>query len=192
MYQGSKLFISMTVLAALAFAGCAAETDDAASTQAKDTPTAGSAPTKQHQVQHKTVRIKQSIPYSRKTVKTSALDKGVTVVDQEGQRGVRLRVLRLTLKDGVEVGRDLVDTLVKRQPVGQVTLVGTRVQPKPKPKPATNCDPNYAGACVPVASDVDCAGGSGDGPEYVQGPVRVVGDDVYDLNRDDDDIACDS
>jgi hypothetical protein len=37
------------------------------------------------------------------------------------------------------------------------------------------CDPNYADACVPIASDVDCAGGSGNGPEYVVGPVRVVG-----------------
>lgn len=26
------------------------------------------------------------------------------------------------------------------------------------------CDPNYSGACVPVASDVDGAGGSGNGP----------------------------
>ena len=83
---------------------------------------------------------------------------------------------------------------MKQPPVAQLKLVGTRVEPKPKPKPkpASNCDPNYAGACVPVASDVDCAGGSGDGPEYVQGPVQVVGDDVYDLNRDDDNIACDS
>jgi hypothetical protein len=43
MYRGSKLFISMTVLAALVFPGCAAETDHAAPTQPKDTPTAGAA-----------------------------------------------------------------------------------------------------------------------------------------------------
>ena len=52
------------------------------------------------------------------------------------------------------------------------------------------CDPNYEGACVPIASDVDCAGGSGNGPEYVQGPVTVVGNDIYDLDRDGDGIAC--
>jgi hypothetical protein len=102
----------------------------------------------------------------------------------------RVCVQGLTLKNGVEVGRDLVDTFVKRQPVAQVKLVGTRVEPKPKP--ASNCDPNYTGACVPVASDVVCAGGSGDGPEYVQGPVQVVGEDIYDLNRDDDTIVCDA
>ena len=158
---------------------------------ASDTPTTeAAAPPKQDKVKHKTVRIKKVIPYSRNTMKTSALDKGVTVIDQKGQPGVRVRVVRLTLKNGVVVGRNLIDTFVKRQAVGQVKLVGTHV--KPKPKPASNCDPNYAGACVPVASDVDCAGGSGDGPAYVQGPVRVVGDDIYDLNRDDDNIACDS
>ena len=50
---------------------------------------------------------------------------------------------------------------------------------------SSGCDPNYSGACVLIASDVDCAG------EYVAGPVEVVGEDVYDLNRDDDTIACD-
>jgi hypothetical protein len=53
-----------------------------------------------------------------------------------------------------------------------------------------NCDPNYVGACVPAdASDVDCAGGSGDGPEYV-GPVQVVGSDPYGLDADGDGYAC--
>ncbi len=51
-------------------------------------------------------------------------------------------------------------------------------------------DPNYGDACVPIASDVDCAGGSGNGPAYVQGPVTVVGTDIYDLDRDGDGIGC--
>lgn len=55
---------------------------------------------------------------------------------------------------------------------------------------AQDCDPNYAGACVPVASDVDCAGGQGNGPAYVTGPVRITGEDIYELDRDGDGIAC--
>lgn len=64
--------------------------------------------------------------------------------------------------------------------------------PAPAPAPAQgNCDPNYSGACVPIASDVDCAGGSGNGPAYVQGPVRVVGSDIYGLDGNDNDgIGC--
>jgi hypothetical protein len=59
--------------------------------------------------------------------------------------------------------------------------------------PASNCDPNYTGACVPIASDVDCAGGSGNGPAYVQGPVTVVGNDIYGLDGNDNDgIGCES
>lgn len=51
------------------------------------------------------------------------------------------------------------------------------------------CDPNYSG-CVPVASDVDCAGGRGNGPAYVKGPVKVIGKDIYRLDRDGDGIGC--
>lgn len=65
----------------------------------------------------------------------------------------------------------------------------------PTPKPTqtqqskSNCDPNYSG-CVPVASDVDCAGGSGNGPAYVRGPIYVIGVDIYDLDRDGDGVGC--
>lgn len=51
------------------------------------------------------------------------------------------------------------------------------------------CDPNYT-PCVPIDSDVDCEGGKGNGPSYVRGPVRVVGTDIYRLDRDHDGIGC--
>jgi hypothetical protein len=37
---------------------------------------------------------------------------------------------------------------------------------------------------------VDCAGGSGNGPAYVGGPLPVKGADVYGLDADKDGIAC--
>jgi hypothetical protein len=54
----------------------------------------------------------------------------------------------------------------------------------------SDCDPNYTGNCVPVASDVDCAGGKGNGPAYIAGPVYVVGTDIYGLDRDKDGVGC--
>lgn len=54
---------------------------------------------------------------------------------------------------------------------------------------SSSCHPSYD-PCVPVASDVDCAGGRGNGPAYVRGPVRVIGPDVYGLDRDGDGIGC--
>jgi hypothetical protein len=65
----------------------------------------------------------------------------------------------------------------------------TAPPPPPPPPPASDCNPNYSG-CVPNDSDVDCAGGSGNGPSYVSGPVNVIGSDPYDLDRDGDGLAC--
>jgi endonuclease YncB( thermonuclease family) len=60
----------------------------------------------------------------------------------------------------------------------------------PPPAPANNCHPSYQGACLdPTASDYDCAGGSGNGPEYT-GFVTVVGDDEYGLDADGDGEGC--
>ncbi|BBZ08780.1 hypothetical protein MDOR_29490 [Mycolicibacterium doricum] len=57
-------------------------------------------------------------------------------------------------------------------------------------QPASSCDSNYSGVCVPIDSDVDCAGGSGNGPSYVSGPVTVVATDVYGLDRDGNGTGC--
>ncbi len=56
------------------------------------------------------------------------------------------------------------------------------------------CHPSYEGECLPPsASDVDCAGGSGNGPVYARTKnIRVVGPDVYDLDRDGNGLACET
>ncbi len=63
--------------------------------------------------------------------------------------------------------------------------VTTLAHPAPKvtATSAARCHPSYQGACLPAdVSDVDCAGGSGNGPAYT-GRVQVVGPDVFDLDR---------
>lgn len=56
------------------------------------------------------------------------------------------------------------------------------------------CHASYEGTCIPPdVSDADCAGGSGNGPWYVQEKnIRVVGPDVFDLDRDGNGIGCQS
>jgi hypothetical protein len=139
-------------------------------------------------VETRTVTEKKRIRYSTREVKDSSLPEGTRRTRTRGRDGVRALTYEVTFTDGEPSGRKLVSSEVIRKPVTKVVAVGTKVE---KDEPSGDCDPNYSGACVPVASDVDCAGGSGNGPEYVDGPVRVVGDDVYDLDRDGDGIACD-
>jgi len=57
-------------------------------------------------------------------------------------------------------------------------------------KQSSNCHPSYVGACLLIgAGDYDCAGGSGDGPNYT-GKVQVVGWDEFKLDRDGDGWGC--
>ena len=53
----------------------------------------------------------------------------------------------------------------------------------------SNCDQNYSG-CVPIASDVDCAGWKWNWPAYVRWPIQVIWSDIYDLDRDNDWWGC--
>ncbi|MDQ2585420.1 hypothetical protein [Saccharothrix yanglingensis] len=61
--------------------------------------------------------------------------------------------------------------------------------PAPAPAPVQGCHAGYT-PCVPIASDVDCKPGSGNGPAYVTGPITVIGPDVYGLDSDGDGVGC--
>jgi hypothetical protein len=142
----------------------------------------------QPKVETRTVTETAAIAYSTRTVNDGALLTGTSRVRTKGVAGVRTLTYQVTVTDGRQTAKKLIKSVVTRKPVTKVVAVGTR---KPAPPPGSGCDDNYSGACVPIASDVDCAGGSGNGPEYVDGPVKVVGTDVYDLDRDGDGIGCD-
>lgn len=142
------------------------------------------------------VVVTESVPFEATTIDDPNLAAGTTQVTTVGAAGTRTITYRVTTTDGRETKRIVVSDVVTVPPVSQVTSNGTYVEPPPAaPVPfadaGSGCDGNYAGACVPIASDVDCAGGSGNGPAYVSGPVTVVGSDIYDLDRDGDGIACD-
>jgi resuscitation-promoting factor RpfB len=143
------------------------------------TPTTPTTPV----VKKRTVTETRTIPYATKRVRDASLAAGKTKVRTRGRTGIKTLVYEVTETDGVATAKKLLQQMVTRRPVSRVIAVGT--------KQVRQCDPNYSGACVPVASDVDCAGGSGNGPAYVRGPVRVVGDDIYELDRDGDGTACD-
>lgn len=131
-----------------------------------------------------------SIPFSTSTVSSAAMDKGASTITTAGANGSKVITYEITKIRSQEVTRKAVKEVVTVQPVTQVITNGTKVTPK-KAANSAGCDPNYGGACVPIASDVDCGGGSGNGPAYVYGTVKVTGSDIYDLDRDGDGYGCD-
>lgn len=141
----------------------------------------------------KLVAERAAIPFAAVTMIDRALAVGASVVSVAGVPGTRTTTYRVTVVNGVETSRVLVGEEVSRAAVDQITLVAPPpvVVPPPVAAAPLSCDPNYAGQCVPISSDVDCAGGSGNGPAYTRGPVTVVGSDIYELDRDGDGIACD-
>ncbi|MFC0007462.1 G5 domain-containing protein [Micromonospora siamensis] len=155
-----------------------ASTAAASPTTARPTPPPTPAAPK---VTTRTETRTQPIAHGTRTVEDSSLAEGKRVVRTRGVDGVRTLTYRVTLTDGVRTDRTLVSSTVTRKPVTEVIAVGTKQE--------RQCDPNYSG-CVPVASDVDCAGGSGNGPAYVSGPIRVIGIDIYRLDSDKDGVAC--
>ena len=133
-------------------------------------------------VKKRIVTSRRAIPFKTMRVNDSTLSKGSNRVRSHGVRGVEILTYKITFRNGIQVRNKLIRTVIVRAPVTRVIAVGT--------KETQQCDPNYSGACVPIASDVDCAGGSGNGPAYVQGPVQVVGTDIYGLDSDGDGIGC--
>jgi hypothetical protein len=61
----------------------------------------------------------------------------------------------------------------------------------PKPPAASGCDPAYPTVCLRDGiGDYDCEGGSGNGPNYVGGPIKVLPPDPFGLDKDHDGIGC--
>ena len=144
----------------------------------------------------KTETKKEAVPFKTTTREDGSLAKGQTRIETEGVNGERTVTYEVTYVDGKETERKVVKNEITKQPINAVKVIGTYVYVAPAPAytpPAqthqSNCDSNYSG-CVPIASDVDCAGGSGNGPAYVAGPIRVIGSDIYGLDRDGNGIAC--
>ncbi|MEV8212495.1 G5 domain-containing protein [Leifsonia sp. NPDC077715] len=164
--------------------------------ETSETVVASPTPTPTPVVEVRTETQDEPIPFAAQSANDANHDVGWSGVTTVGQNGVKTKTFHVTYTDGVETSREFVSEAVTTAPVDQVTSIGTRQPPPPPPAAAPQapagggCDPNYSGACVPIASDVDCAGGSGNGPAYVQGPVTVIGTDIYDLDRDGDGVAC--
>lgn len=166
-----------------ALASSASTADPSTADSATSSPTPSVAA-----LRYETVTTMEPIPFPTETVDDPAQAAGRTQITTAGVAGKARLTYEVELRGDEETGRRLVSREVISRPVTQVTTVGSKVEPEPPQE--QSCDPNYTGRCVPIATDVDCAGGSGNGPAYVRGPVTVVGSDIYGLDRDKDGVGC--
>ena len=128
----------------------------------------------------------QAIPFERSDEETSSLPSGSREVKTAGINGVKTVTYKVTYSNNNEVKRELLKEEITTQPVDEVTLVGTYVAPISAPRnPRSDCDPNYAGVCVPLVDyDLDC-------PD-IGFLVQVVGYDKHRFDRDRDGYGCET
>lgn len=129
--------------------------------------------------QHNVIET-QPIPFGQQRVVDNSLARGVTKTKSAGSDGIKTLTYEVAQDEGQPETKKLIKEEITTAPTDEIIGYGP------------NCDPNYTGACVPnvYPSDVDCAGGSGNGPYYVAGPVYVVGIDRYGLDRDGSGVGC--
>ncbi|TFV62334.1 resuscitation-promoting factor [Geodermatophilus sp. DF01-2] len=84
-------------------------------------------------------------PIEHRTVETEDPDayEGDDTVTQEGADGEQVTTFRVTVTDGVETGREQLETTVTREPVDELVTVGTKARPAAS-VPATADGLNWA------------------------------------------------
>lgn len=122
------------------------------------------------------------------------LGRDVTITTGEvGQVRADLAVLRSAISSG-ELHALVVKAKAEaraRRLARENKKAGEEAQAAAAAAASSNCNPNYSGCLKADSPDYDCAGGSGNGPDYT-GTVEVLGYDEYDLDADGDGIGCDS
>ncbi len=122
----------------------------------------------------------EAIPFTTEYVDDTTVLRGTFFIRQAGVNGEKAEVYSVGFVRGEEVERSFLSEVVLREPTPEIIVNGTDI---------SGCNPNYSG-CVPNVSKVKCAGETGPGPSVV-GPLQVIGYDVYGLDPDGNDLACD-
>ncbi|EEG31074.1 G5 domain protein [[Clostridium] methylpentosum DSM 5476] len=142
--DGQRKTVSLvrgTVQDVLEKAGVTIEDDDIIN-YALDQEISKGAEIEIQRVSSNTYTTTEAIPYNTVQKETDKLDKGVTQVETAGQEGERTYYYQQELVDGEVVSDQLVSSEVTREPVDEVILVGTYVEP---PKPVVSQKPVASG-----------------------------------------------
>lgn len=74
----------------------------------------------------------ESIPFASRSVENSSIEKGQTSVTQIGSNGERKNTYKVTYRGNDEINRELISSEVTKQPVENITTVGTYVYVAPQ------------------------------------------------------------
>lgn len=132
--------------------------------QVKDAQTQ-KAPT----IETKAITETESIPYNKTTQNDATLESGKTSLATVGVDGEKIITYEVTLSDGQETSRKKTSEQITKQPVDEVTKIGTKVAGAPAP-PCPNgtyvnsvgnivCSP-YASSSVPAGASAECSDGT--------------------------------
>jgi len=90
-----------------------------------ETPVAGDMTIKVVRVHTEIVEQEVAIPFATRQHNTPNLNKGETRVTQAGKTGLEKQRWEISFHDGLEVGRNMIDSQVVANPVDRVVQVGT-------------------------------------------------------------------
>lgn len=133
--ENKSVRIAGTVGDALAAAGVTLDDDDVV------TPAASELLAPGMEIKVVSVETKESakeveIPFEKKSVESEDLDKGKKKVTTKGVVGLKKETYSEIFHDGQLVETKLLNSQVVKEPVDEVTTVGTREKKKPAPAPA--------------------------------------------------------
>lgn len=74
----------------------------------------------------KTIKTETSIPFSKETIKDASKLVGASSITQPGVNGIKTNTISVTYTNGRETSRKAVSSEITKQPVEEVTLVGTK------------------------------------------------------------------
>lgn len=92
----------------------------------------------------------EEIAFKKKTVESDKIYKGEEKITTKGAKGVLTKTIKDTTVNGKVTKSDVIEEKVTKKPVDEVTTVGTKAKPEPKPEPVEEIE-------EPVVEEKDVA-----------------------------------
>lgn len=181
----TQLTIAGTVSDALTSAGVTPDADDSV-TPGADTDLVDGTDIVYVNVEKKTSTKNVDIDFRKTTATSDTLDKGTDKVTTKGKTGLSRETYTDVYHDGKLVSSTLRDTVVSRQPVAEVTTVGTR-EPAPEPvakkdsTPSKDSSPSTKDSSA-TSKDLTPASGSTCMASYYWEPQPTANGEQFDTN----------